>query len=590
MGLRYWAPMASAPPLQPHTTPGSAPARPTGGAGAGSAWLHGPLADYTLGGGLVYVPLLLALALWGPRAGLPPTLLALLILAFNTPHLGATLLRVYERGEDRRAYAFFAVWCTLAIAVAFAVGLWVVPVGSLLITLYLTVVPWHFTGQNYGISLVFLRRRGIDVDPGTKRALYVSFVSTYLMAVVALHGLALSEAYAPLDVRGTVYSFLSLGIPGVVQAPLLLGLAAVWIFSLTTAVSRLREKASWRELAPSLSLCLTQSLWYAVPVLLPFFVGPEARGPFSPENHALTFVWVSQVHGIQYLWITTYYVERQQPGRSRVDFLLKSVLAGSALYGIPALLLAPNLLGRLPYESGLFLMLAGALNVHHVLLDSAIWKLRNGRIARILLRPGESAAAAPEAAPTGWAPWRGLGWARPLVWTSGAVGVLLAIGGAAELQFGFMPSAEHGDLAAMERSAERLRWLGRDGPSTWAAIGARRAELGDVQGGLEALERSNTLAPNAQAWLNIGVLRERKGLLAEAREAYEAAVDVDPGNATALYYAGHAALQTGDRARAGALLEKAARLAPDRPEIRRALERTRGARGEAARAAAVPSG
>ena len=31
-------------------------------------------------------------------------------------------------------------------------------------------------------------------------------------------------------------------------------------------------------------------------------------------------------------------------------------------------------------------MIAGALNLHHVMLDSAIWKLRNTRIASILIR------------------------------------------------------------------------------------------------------------------------------------------------------------------------------------------------------------
>jgi hypothetical protein len=357
-----------------------------------------------------------------------------------------------------------------------------------------------------------------------------------------------------------------------VQVPLLLGLAAVWLYATTSALVRLRERAAWRELVPALSLFFTQTLWYVAPVLAPFLLPAEALGPLGAGGHAFTFVWVSQVHGAQYLWITTYYVERQRPGSSRAGFLLRSVLAGTALYGVPILLLAPGVLGRLPYESGLFLMLAGALNVHHVLLDSAIWKLRDGRIARILLRPAESAAEAGGS---------GRSWLRPLVWASGALGVLLTLGGAAEIQYGFARAHARGDLAAMERSAERLRWLGRDGPSTWAAIGAKRAEGGDVASALAALERSNELRPNAQAWLNIGVLREREGRLADARDAYEQAVSVEPANPTALYYAGHAALATGDAGRAGELLEKAALLAPESADIRRALERARSARAAA---------
>jgi len=59
----------------------------------------------------------------------------------------------------------------------FGLGFYSVAVGSALLTVYLTGRPWRYTGQNYGLALVFLRRRGIPVRDGHERWLYASFVS-----------------------------------------------------------------------------------------------------------------------------------------------------------------------------------------------------------------------------------------------------------------------------------------------------------------------------------------------------------------------------------------------------------------------------
>ena len=53
---------------------------------------------------------------------------------------------------------------------------------------------------------------------------------------------------------------------------------------------------------------------------------------------------------------------------------------------MPALVFAPQVLGGLPYDLGLGLMVASAVNLHHFVLDGAIWKLRNTRVAGVLLR------------------------------------------------------------------------------------------------------------------------------------------------------------------------------------------------------------
>src|SRR5690606_6271505 len=117
----------------------------------------------------------------------PLELAPLIALMVGAPHYGATLLRVYAKPEERRRYAFFAWGVTAVIAVAFLVGAHVVFVGSLLLTIYLTWSPWHFTGQNFGIATMFLHRRGAPVPAHAKRLLRASFVVSYLLTFVVLH-------------------------------------------------------------------------------------------------------------------------------------------------------------------------------------------------------------------------------------------------------------------------------------------------------------------------------------------------------------------------------------------------------------------
>ena len=44
-------------------------------------------------------------------------------LLIGAPHYGATLLRVYRSAEDRRKYAFFAVYLSAMVWLWFGIGL-----------------------------------------------------------------------------------------------------------------------------------------------------------------------------------------------------------------------------------------------------------------------------------------------------------------------------------------------------------------------------------------------------------------------------------------------------------------------------------
>ena len=354
-------------------------------------WLFGPAPDLILGCGIGSITILAVQLLSGPAlaAWVPGSLL---ILAFAVPHYGATLLRTYEHTEDRRKYALFSLHATLALALAFVVGVHVDVVGSLILTIYLTWSPWHYTGQNYGIFLMLLGRRGVQISPAAKRLVYASFILSFALTFLAIHGVERSPSYAPVSYAGTAFRLLPLGIPEPVAAAALVAVALAYLACLVAAGVLLLRAGSLRAIAPSAVLALTQALWFSVPVIVkhwnPFGVSAALAGVYT----AYGFLWIAAFHALQYLWITTYYATAgPMPRPGRLRYLGKVALAGFAIWTLPALMFAPGLLGRLPYESGLGLIVAAVVNLHHFVLDGAIWKLRDGRVANVLLRTASAA-------------------------------------------------------------------------------------------------------------------------------------------------------------------------------------------------------
>lgn len=100
-------------------------------------WLFGPWPDLLFGAGLLYALAFGVFLVAGAeiRSAQPSLLFPLLILALGVPHYGATLLRVYERRRERRAYVLFTLWATLAIAALFLASLRLPALAMFLVTL-----------------------------------------------------------------------------------------------------------------------------------------------------------------------------------------------------------------------------------------------------------------------------------------------------------------------------------------------------------------------------------------------------------------------------------------------------------------------
>jgi tetratricopeptide (TPR) repeat protein len=533
-------------------TPGGVPPAP-------GRWLHGPASDLLLGCGVAYA-LFVALLLLAPR--MPSSfafMIAVVGLVTNTPHYGATILRVYEQRTDRRRYSLFALHATAVIGLLFGTGLYWAPLGSLLVTLYVTWSPWHFAGQNYGLAVMFLRRRGVALDPRTKRLVYASFFLSFLLSFLALHsgGGRIGVTPVPVEIFGH-YAFLSLGMPPAFTRVALGAVAIAYVGVIVAAGAALLRRASLRDILPAVCLVLLQAVWFSLPALL------TLAGRLDRAGLALSTVWVAAFHSIQYLWITSYYARRTEGG-GLAAYYGKAVLAGCAVTVIPGLLFAPQLLGPVPFHAGMGGLLFAVVNIHHFMLDGAIWKLRDGRVARALLR-SESLGAEPID------PRRP--WLAGVLWAAGAAALCVYAVNAWELEFGVRRAQRAGDGDRMRTADTRLRWIGRESHLLQYNLGLYMArDEKDPDGALEHLERSIELYPTAEAFTTYANVHRSEGHYEEALAALARALELDPDFARAHRRLGEVLAAQGDLEGAVEELRKAVRLAPRDSHAREALHK-----------------
>jgi tetratricopeptide (TPR) repeat protein len=273
-----------------------------------------------------------------------------------------------------------------------------------------------------------------------------------------------------------------------------------------------------------------------------------------------SFLWIGLVHAAQYLWITTYFARKDGIAASAPAFYAKALAAGAVVWTLPVLLFAPGRLGAVPYDAGLALMVAALVNIHHFVLDGVIWKLRDGPIARILLR---SETRDRPRAPRRW------------VWPAiGALGIGLAgvsAYGTLWTEFGYARPLGRGDVDTASAAADSLATIGRESAEMHLQLGLAEKDRGHAAAARRHFERSVELHPTAHAWTALGDAHARESRLSRARICYAQALALDPDDPFSLFSAARAALAVGDHDAARSHLDHAQALPVYRREHPEAL-------------------
>ncbi len=362
------------------------------GIGPSPAWYYGPTLDLIVGCGAWSIVLIGIVFILGSShdAGIAIAFYALSIVC-NYPHYMATLYRAYRTPAEFDKYRFFTLYVTLLLVLTAAFVHWSPRWAPLFFTIYTTWSPWHYTGQNFGIAMMFARRNGAAPTRTERNWLYAAFIASYLMIFLTLHTGVSNEPYV-----------LSLDIPTRVSNAASLVCLAVFIAGALRALWPMVARAGPRATLAPLVVLSTQIIWFVVPNLLIGALGFELQRT-SYSVGALAFM-----HCAQYLWITSYYARREAERdhvRWRPWVYSLSLVAGGAALFLPGPWIVSY---AFHYDfTATFLIFGALVNIHHFVIDGVIWKLRDGSVASMLLglrgeKPGDAAADRPWT--EGWRP------------------------------------------------------------------------------------------------------------------------------------------------------------------------------------------
>jgi tetratricopeptide (TPR) repeat protein len=546
------------------TTPVAAPAP-----GAASCrWIFNPAVDLLVGCGAWSLPLLALTFYLGQRDAVHMSFAFYFLGVFcNQPHYMATVYRAYHTQEDFRKYRFFTVYITVFIVLTVLLVHLAPAAFPWVLTFYLTWSPWHYTGQNYGIAMMMARRAGARPSDEERQLIWWSYFASYVAWFLALHNTTTEDP-----------SLVILPIPATIALH-----GKVWFFLVFLVAGgfghyRLVQQVGWRAMTAPLALFATQFLWFPLPDLLKEFTELEFPPSYSSAG-VLAFM-----HCAQYLWITSYYARREaeaagpdgtpRPADAPATFrwspyYLLLVVGGIALF-LPGPWLASRVFGHDLVQS--FFMFSALVNLHHFLLDGAIWKLRDGRIARLLLGRNPPADEHHEAEHAATRPW--LGWlfgpaagARALRYSLAIL--LLALAAVDQTQFWLTLKDSSPPALALARQ------INPQDTRTHFHRAKALANAGQVAEAIAELRQSVAINPGHMATQHLlGELLFRTGDNAAARVQYEEMLRRFPPDVVTLANSGILASRAGDMAQAVERFEAAIKLAPENMDVRLYLGET----------------
>jgi Tfp pilus assembly protein PilF len=546
------------------TPPEERASRPAPPSPPPSPWIYRPWIDLTVGCGAWSAPLLLAGFYFANSYGRGwSVVFYFLALLSNYPHFMATVYRAYHTRDEFEKYRIYTVHVALLLALAGVVTHFWYALLPWIFTLYICWSPWHYTGQNFGLLMMFSRRAGVSPTEAERRALRLSFIASYILLMLSFHTGASGDAL-----------IFSLGLAAKFTLPARAALALFFVGASGWALVSLARRSSFRTILPVMTLTATQFLWFLLPAMIELISGREI--PQTRYSSGLLAV----LHSTQYLWITSYYQKKEARagGDSRWSFsrYLVTLIAGGIALFIPG----PWIVSRVFHVdfAASFLTFTALVNIHHFILDGAIWKLRDSRVAALLLDAQQKSPRAGDEKQNSFAAAaRWLSGRAPAARTLRIATVALLFVWAGVDQLHFWWSSEASALPALQRAAA----LNPNDSSVQVRLARAEQLAGQHDAALAAMKRAAAVNPanlavqesygrsliesghytdayvqfqkiiarwprNADALVNYGMLAHRLGNDEEAVDNWQRAVDADPTQSNAQLYLAQALDQQGE--------------------------------------------
>jgi tetratricopeptide (TPR) repeat protein len=523
-------------------------------------WIYSPWLDLLVGCGAWSAPLLGVAMLMSPTHthGWVVAFYALAIV-FNYPHFMATIYRAYHTRENFEKYKFFTLHITLLLALT-AVLMHASPrLFPWVFTLYICWSPWHYSGQNYGLLMMFARRSEAEITSTERRWLRAAFVASYLMLLASFETGGSND---PL--------ILSVGLPSKFTFPVRLALGAAFAVFACFGFQRMVRKLGIHAMLAPITLAITQFLWFVLPTLL------ELHSAYQVPQTRYSSGILAVLHSTQYIWITSYYQRREARAAGQSHWRMWAYFATLVAGGIALFIPGPWLVSYLfHYDfTTSFLIFMAVVNIHHFILDGALWKLRDSRVASLLVDRSAKSAIPGQAQPVSQktspgkpaaANWFG---SRIFAAPAFAIGVAVLLflwGGMDQLHFALSNDDEN--LSSLRRASDMNPY----DSALKVRIAAAESKAGQRDEAVASLQQAVALSPqnialqhayaraliedgrysdayahyqkmlqifprDVGALVNYGLLAARFGNPDQAIDFWEKALDVNPNQTNAQLY------------------------------------------------------
>lgn len=323
-----------------------------------------------IGGLSILLFLALSLLHCGARTSTVISLGASLVWIINYPHFSATSYRLYRSQANMDQYPLTAYLVPFLVLAGAALSLQS-PTGiaPYYVKFFQIWSPYHFSGQSFGIAMIYARRGGIAFSPLERRTLKWFIFSTYLSMVATVEtGVRQYQFFG--------VAFPALGLPPVVAQigqGVMLALGASVLLLLVVRPLAQRRRVAWMALVPA----ATQYVWFGLGQQLPSFA------EFIPAFHSLQYLLIAW--SVQ---LKERLDEQQVAGSERfvseetLRWAAANIAGGFALFwGLPH---AVSWLGGhdIGVTTAIFF---AAIQIHHFFVDGVIWKLKNPRVLSPML-------------------------------------------------------------------------------------------------------------------------------------------------------------------------------------------------------------
>jgi tetratricopeptide (TPR) repeat protein len=569
--------------VEPITPPQSAPP-PAHAATASGPWIYRPWLDLLVGCGAWSAPLLaIALLMTPAHSHAWAMAFYLLAIVFNYPHFMATIYRAYHTRADFDKYKFVTLNVTLLLVLTGVVMHASPRFFPWLFTLYICWSPWHYSGQNYGLLMMFARRSGAEISASERCWLRSAFVASYLMLLASFETGGSND---PL--------ILSLGLPPKFTFPLRVAFGVAFLIFTFLGFRRLIRAMGARALVAPLTLAFTQFLWFVLPTLLE--LNSVSQVPQTRYSSGILAV----LHSAQYIWITSYYQRREARAAGQKSWHLAAYFATLLAGGIALFIPGPWLVSYLfHYDfTTSFLIFVSLVNIHHFILDAKLWKLRDKRVAALLVdQGGKVSPATPDASARPASSARAFALrvlSAPAFRIS--LAALLFLWGGFD-QFHFALRTDEGNLRALQRAAQ----INPYDSFVEERIARAETQQGQPDQAVAALTRAVAINPSSitlqqaaaraliadgryadayahyqrmlerfprdtDALTNYGLLAARLGHPEEAMDSWQKSVDINPDQPNAHLYLAEAFDQRGEPAAAARHWNLFLQFAPANPQ------------------------